>query len=207
MIISHKHKYIFWKPGKVGGSSVLQMLGEFCGPQDVVGQPGDLEGHQARGKNRIGGNHVLPGLIRRNVTKKQWDSYYKFTIVRNPWDEIVSRFWHDIQKGRIENIDLNRFSEVRERFEGFLPNQYNINLQYYISESKLLADHYMRFENLSEEYRLICDKINIPYKTMIRMKSHYRKDKRPYPEYYSESGKEMVYDRFRETIDIFGYEF
>jgi len=44
MIVSHKYKFIFLKPFKVGGSSVLQALGQHCGPEDIVTSPGDLEG-------------------------------------------------------------------------------------------------------------------------------------------------------------------
>nr|NQU94592.1 hypothetical protein [Bacteroidota bacterium] len=36
MIISHKHKYIFWKPAKVAGSSVEYALQLHCGDDDVV---------------------------------------------------------------------------------------------------------------------------------------------------------------------------
>ena len=36
MIISHKHKFIFFKPWKVGGNSVEHNLIEQCGDNDVI---------------------------------------------------------------------------------------------------------------------------------------------------------------------------
>ena len=36
MIISHKHKFIFVRPKKVAGSSILHNLGKWCGDDDIV---------------------------------------------------------------------------------------------------------------------------------------------------------------------------
>ena len=98
-IISHKYKFIFLKPFKVGGSSILQTLGQHCGPEDILTSPDDAEGLPSYRKNNTGfRTHMRPNEIRKKIPQEIWDSYSKITIVRNPWDEVVSRYHWKLSK-------------------------------------------------------------------------------------------------------------
>lgn len=125
MIISHKYKYIFIKAVKVGGTSVELNLAKHCGPEDVI-TPLDaaserkdttLYSHSARNYEGFVGHESL-GSIKSKVSPEIWKKYFKFTIVRNPWDKVVSTYcW-------LNTSDKMRFSNLTNH-EKVLDNIFN----------------------------------------------------------------------------------
>ena len=102
MIISHKHKFIFYKPLKVGGSSIEVNLLKHCGPEDILTGSDIVEEQQRHGythRNVFNSDgithfhmHTGPELLKL-ITQNDWSDYFKFSAVRNPWDLCVSYFW------------------------------------------------------------------------------------------------------------------
>lgn len=99
MIISHKHKYIFIKPRKVAGTSIEVALAKYCGPDDVItpitsfSKEVDESEYEHQPQNDAGFfNHIKPAAIRAQIPEGVWDEYFKCTVVRNPWDMLVSQF-------------------------------------------------------------------------------------------------------------------
>ena len=122
MIISHRHKFIFLKARKVAGTSVEVALAQHCGDGDIVTPVGefnpkwDEEEYDHPGTKRRGyGRHSTLIPVRRRLGRKLWDAYFKFAIVRNPWDLVVSQYhwatrgddWHPFR--RTVGASLNRF--------------------------------------------------------------------------------------------------
>ncbi|MCW1929834.1 MAG: sulfotransferase family protein [Candidatus Kerfeldbacteria bacterium] len=101
MIISHSRKFIFIKPRKVAGTSVEVALAQYCGEEDIITENvllNEIDETTARDfrRNDTGFfNHMRSKRIKKQVGEKIWNSYYKISIVRNPWDMLVSRyFWN-----------------------------------------------------------------------------------------------------------------
>lgn len=99
MIISHKYKFIFIKPTKVAGTSVELGLSKFTSKYDIVtpvstfSKKRDGMKYVHQPKNYQGFyNHDSPKKIKSKLGDEIWNSYYKITIIRNPWDLIVSRY-------------------------------------------------------------------------------------------------------------------
>jgi hypothetical protein len=99
MIISHRHKFVYLKARKVAGTSVEVALSQHCGDSDIVTPVGafnpkwDEDEYDHPGRNRLGyDRHSTMIPLRRRLGRELWDAYFKFAVVRNPWDLVVSQY-------------------------------------------------------------------------------------------------------------------
>ncbi len=97
-MISHKYKCIFVEVPKTGSTSVRAILGKAWKPHLNLWQiKNQMETYWTRyggRKNRIleALYLLLPEERRREIGQKQFETYFKFGFVRNPWDRIVSLY-------------------------------------------------------------------------------------------------------------------
>lgn len=110
MLVSHKKKFIFTKTAKTAGTSVESYFEPFCmapgeweeshGRDQYVSDFGII-GY--RGPNRgdsLWWNHMSAAMIKEKLCSNIWNSYFKFTVVRNPFSKLVSG-WYFFHKSRL----------------------------------------------------------------------------------------------------------
>ena len=112
MIICHPQKLIFFKTKKTGGTSFEIALSKFCGPDCVITPiaPADeavrseqgvrgAQNHEATvwpdgsKSDAVFFNHMSAVDARAKIPDDIWNSYRKITIVRDPFDAAVSRYY------------------------------------------------------------------------------------------------------------------
>ena len=126
MIISHELKIIFLKTKKVAGTSMEIALSKFCGEDDIITPitPPDEKTRQQLGfkvaqnyrnpkwYNYQNGakisyaqtkgeffNHIPATAVRNMVPSKIWNDYLIVSMVRSPFDAIISRyFWEGAER-------------------------------------------------------------------------------------------------------------
>lgn len=241
MIISHQHKFIFSKPRKVAGSSVEVALAKHCGPEDIItplllDEKTDADQVNNYARNDVGYfNHIRPFRIRQEIGRSIWDEYFKFTIVRNPWDMLVSRyFWNKqglqrttteiLQHLQKKPFSIDRWGKLAVALDRQLRNKVVLptddfrafiqklhgnvaNTKYYFDwKGTPWNDAVIRYEHLDADYKQICERIGIPYEPLPQLKTKVRK-KQHYTEFYDDETREIVAKRFKKEIDYFQYTF
>lgn len=137
---------------------------------------------------------------------KEVKSYYKFSIVRNPYDRIVSYFawlngkWH-------KNIKLNKNdfkSYIDEVYKNgdFRINRHLLPQHEFIYNTKHFSiDKIIHFENLNDEFATIGKKLNLKCKLPKRMISFHEE----FQFYYDDDSKQKVFDMYQKDFDLFNY--
>jgi hypothetical protein len=206
-MISDKHKCIFVHIPKTAGGSVKYALG-YKKPTST------------KGLKRWA--HATAAQIKKNkANEKQWDNYFKFAIVRNPFDRIVSAYnWH---------CRLMEPSNFRDRllFKDFIYKKGRFKTQYINTaiikkankyrqvraitdfvmdkNDNLLVDYIGRFENLKNEWEFICEKIGTEIE-LPHIHNSCRDDKH-YRDYYDDETRKFVSEACEKDLETFGYEF
>jgi|TARA_Y100000034_G_scaffold38117_1_gene46826 chondroitin 4-sulfotransferase 11 len=74
------------------------------------------------------------------------------------------------------------------------------------NKGEMRIDFIGRFENLQEDFNVVCDKIGIDARPLPHLSASKPKIK-PYRQYYTEKTKKIVAEKYKKDIEYFGYKF
>ena len=202
MIISHKHKFIYFKAKKVAGTSTEILLSDLVNDTDIVTpiSKGDSSTHKPRNHNGFA-NHSSPLHIKNKIGEYKFDSYFKFITVRNPFDRVVSwYFWEKSIKKLNKNFKDFVLSKGFESLGAFS--------DWVFLEKEFIVDGYISYENLENDTKRMLSKwFNVDNIVYPAAKATQRTIKKHYTEYYDEETKQIVAEKYAKDIEYFGYEF
>lgn len=212
MIILHSRRVVFVRCRKTAGTSLEIELSRHALAGDVITpiSPRDEVIRQAAG-GRSPQNYVRPNAtdyynhmtatqIIEVMGRKLWESYFSFCIERNPWDKVVSLFFHRL--GRSTNCTtLSDFISTGE----FLDAR-NSNL--YLSEGRCLVDYVGKYESLDESLGFVFSTVGLKYSGLVHSaKRHFRPPGDDYRRNYSPKDADAVAEAFAAEIAFHGYRF
>lgn len=199
-MISAKQKCIFVHIPKTGGQSTEQVFLTLHGLTWEERSPLLLRPNNdpKKGPDRLA--HLLAseyvGL--GYVAQRDFDSYFKFSFVRNPWDRLVSAF-HFINGF---GLPFNEFVKTIDTRNRLLCPQYQFLLD---ARDNHLVDFIGRFENIKKDFQYVCEKIGISKQKLPRR--NVSVGRRAYHHYYDDETRELVAKIYRRDIDLFEYRF
>ncbi len=154
----------------------------------------------------------------RKIFDKEFEQYFKFTFVRNPWDRLYSAY-RFLEAGGLNKHDKQAF-EIHlakcKSFEDFVINWLDEKMifkiihffpqSYFIvdDKGKSLVDYIGRFENLQKDYQHIVQQLGLEVSLPHVNKSN-RKDS--YQFIYTKEMEEKVARIYQEDISRFSYTF
>ena len=214
MPISHKHKVIFIHIPKTAGLSVVRALDIPHPTENPAHKPYFSARLTREEKEEYGLEHhvwwihLFSSELKTYIPDDVFREYFKFAIVRNPWDRAVSYY--------IKHVSVDEAFENKDSFERWLLSYEFLNKitplvevlipqKLYITDEKgdLLVDFVGRFENLEEDWKKICRKAGIRAALpRINTSSH-----KHYSFYYNRKTRRVIEDSFRDDIEMFGYTF
>lgn len=224
MIVSHRHQFVFVRSTKTAATSIEIALSEHCGPDDIITkisaedevtrqelgfrgpQHSTIPFHRYTPRMAAGSilkrrrpnffNHMPAEAIQRALGPTVWNSYFKFSIERNPYDKAISRYWW-----------TTRDQEPRPPLVEFLRGGPKLsNWPIYTIDDEVAVDRMLRFEHLQDELidigELIGIDIHLPER---RAKGSYRKDRRPYTDVIDPASRALIEDACAHELKTFGY--
>ena len=194
MTIVSTKKYVFIKVFKTGGTSILNgMLSNDS---------------SARRIQRIRDGqitfHIESSWMKENTFPElglNWDEYFKFGFVRNPWDRELSNYFYN--SGTLKppkDISFKEWLNINLRKDGLI-HDHNTPQCHYLTD----VDYIARFENYDEEVKYIFNRIGVP---MPKPLMHFFKTgHEPYWKYYDDVDIMKVHQWYEKDIEMYNYGF
>lgn len=143
-------------------------------------------------------SHMSVEKLKIKVGEVIWKSYFKFSFERNPWDKVVSSYYH-----RQPDIPFNEWIKT---FSLNLRSQ-PLNFPLYSINGKVELDFIGKFENLYEDLTYIFNKLNIPLVDLPHEKVKFRTNREDYRTYYDDNSKKIINKFYKKEIELMGYSF
>ena len=201
------------KTRKTAGTSIQAVLSKYCGSDDIITPDMDTK-QLGRNVDKFFTDHPHPLIkdVKDFLGKQVWDSYFKFTFVRNPWDLVVSRYHWNMRGKDCSTVGFTEFlNNYCSAGAYFGPAHYFVNdLQqnYTTINNKLALDFVGKFENLKVDFKKICEIIGLPVSELSKNKNSYKPTYyNKYTQYYDDNSKALVEKYFSKDIDMFEYSY
>jgi hypothetical protein len=103
MLVSHRKNFIFTKTVKTAGTSIESYFEQWCMPdgqwhqsharEEHVSDAGIIGKRSGTPSDSTWYNHMSAYNICKLIGPDIWNSYFKFTVVRNPFEKVVSGYY------------------------------------------------------------------------------------------------------------------
>jgi hypothetical protein len=205
MILSHRHKFIFFAVPKTATHAVRFALRPLLGEEDEE-QVGLYVNKSLSlpALNTVNHGHLTALQAQAALPENVWNSYYKFAFVRNPFDRFVSFGFYMNRKSRTFK------KNTTEKLKGILKQERNTSSILFTPQHKFLCDDQNKvmmdfvgkFENFNADFAKACAHLNLPAPEL----EHFNATRHDhFSEYYDNELSAAVTSIYAKDFEIFGY--
>ena len=206
MVVSHRHRFVFFAVPRTGTHAIRAALQPLLGKEDWQQVAlGDAARLPAPALARLGHGHISLRQLQTNVAESIWRSYFKFAIVRNPYDRFVSvcAMLNKRNPGYAGGerafmkraLAVPRFQQrvlVRPQMELLTDQAGGIGM-----------DFVGRFETLQESFDAACRQIGVRPAPLAATNATKHA---AFDTYYDEELRRMVTGFYRRDFELFDYQ-
>lgn len=215
MIISHGRKYIFVHIPKTGGTALSQALEARAMKDDIlIGDTEKARRRRKRQQNLQGSGrlwkHARLTDIYGVVSQADIESYFIATLVRNPWDWLVSYYhWLRVQPWDHQIVRLSRVLEFGDFLQSpFLQTSIqNSSYASYVTDQQgvLRCSQFIRLEHLKAD--LACFEAHLGFSMDDFPTINQSSRQKDYRGYYDDTTAQLVSGLCADDINRFDYRF
>jgi len=216
--INHDLKAIFIHIHKTGGTYISYILHKYYGFKNYYLRRPDHDTFCKNKKkttkylnyeNRIHGvyNYYSTSSYlnkKMGMDQNKWNTYYKFCFIRNPYDKLISA-WYHINRYNIpfkNYFNLSNTCNDVEYIHFFLPQSRNI-----IDSKNILKVNFIgKFENLEEDFQKVLKTIGIKNIIHDSNKKLNKRDHKPFYEYYDQQSLDKANIILKEDFYYLGFK-
>ena len=193
-MINHEHKFLFLHLPKTGGTSINKFFND-----------------KFDNNKRDFGHPYLSEYKCNN-----FDDYFKFTIVRNPYDRLVSAFFYMKEYSKFQS-DINfrkKWKLEHDTFESFVIEKLPVivgnkntrprHFKPQVDFGTAGLDYIGSFVTMQDDMNFICDEIGIDRQDLPHVNSSNHKR---YDEYYNEELLNIVKTLYLEDFNNYEHLF
>jgi len=220
MRLSWTHKFVYISIHKTASSTVRELLDPYsditsCGDKQTICY------HHIPAKKM---KYYFDERERAEEGSANWNEFFKFTTVRNPWDRKLSTFSYLKRKAQeFKKVDLGldpswfvektlRIDEECDNFKDYLkkyckPNKKrNRQVDWVLDKNgNNMLDYVVKVENLKHDLKYAFKQIGLPEPNLVHAN---KSEHRPYTETYDEQWMiDKIAERYKDDIKHFDYEF
>lgn len=215
-LISHRAEFIFLKTHKTAGTSVEAALEPLCLPDGAdagahyremsVSAAGIVGARGRTAKAAKWRNHMSARAVRREIGRDKWRRYFKFTVVRNPFDRMVSMFFSRQSAEQREELATS-FENARTAFQVWLRSaDATRNMDKLLIGLAYQPNHVMFFETLEQDFSVLAKAWGIA-SSLPRHKTDRRVRPEPWADYYDVTSQRIVERACAFELAFYGYSF
>jgi len=207
MLISDRHQFVFVHIRKAAGTSLRQILERVSLPKNnqlwykLLSRNGfavDYHKHSFR-------KHANLIEAQRSMSADKFKQYFKFAVVRNPWDRLVSEYEYiktQPAHSRFKKLATLSFAEF-VAYQSQRPAAHQINALR-LSDGQLGCDFIGKLETLQQSLKVVGVKIGVDFSALPHAN---QVDRRDYRTYYDTSLQIQVEKLWQVDIEAFQYDF
>ncbi len=155
-------------------------------------------------------NHDLADERKKRVGKEHWNSCFKFTVCRNPFDRMESVFYYQNRKKNVRNVvQIYEFEKMLENIIRNQPNQGKARMYWsqvaWVSSSasgEIIIDAAFHLENIDKEWGFLQERLP---KAQAIERLKVRNNKAEKGSLYSNNTIDMVKKHCARDFQVFGY--
>ena len=207
MLISDSHQFVFVHIRKAAGTSLRQILQQVSLPKNnqlwykLLSRNGfavDYHKYSFR-------KHANLIEAERSMPADKFKQYFKFAVVRNPWDRLVSEYEYiktQPTHSRFKKLAALNFAQF-VAYQSERPAAHQINALR-LSDGQLGCDFIGKLETLKQSLKVVGAKIGVDFSALPHVN---QVDRRDYRTYYDATLQAQVEKLWQADIEAFQYEF